>query len=387
MSDAAKKTRVLLIDDDRDDYHLTREMFREMSADLYHLDWESDFDKALIAVEEGGHDAYLVDYRLGAKTGLDLLTAARELGCESPIILLTGHSQYEIDQAAAEAGAADYLEKENLSAIALERALRYSLLHKRYENELERKVKERTAALAAANDALRDADRRKDEFLATLAHELRNPLTPIRTSVEIMRLSLGNNTVIENSLRMLDRQVRHMVRLIDDLLDVSRITRGKLRLELESIDLAEIVDAAVEATEPFFAKAKVTLTVIIAPEPLPVRGDRVRLTQLLGNLLNNAAKYTEPGGTATVSAERAGDVCLLRVRDTGVGIPSEVIGSIFDLFTQVDHTLNRSQGGLGIGLGLVQSIAVMHGGRVTASSAGTGLGSEFVVELPKTTNI
>ena len=236
-------------------------------------------------------------------------------------------------------------------------------------------MRERADELAAAN-------RRKDEFLATLAHELRNPLAPIRNALEIMRLASGNPKAIEQARVMTERQVTQMVRLIDDLLDVSRITRGKLRLDLDAILLGDVIESALEISRPVVQKAGLTLHVVLPPAPVPMQGDRVRLAQVFSNLLNNAAKYTEPGGSVYVTVE-AGESIVVRVRDTGVGVPAEMLPRLFELFTQVDRSLNRSQGGLGIGLALVRRLTEMHGGTVEATSEGPGKGSEFVVRLPR----
>ena len=401
--------RVLLVDDDRDDYHLTRELLEEIPGGRYHLDWVSTYEAGLEAIGCCAHDVYLIDYRLGAKTGLDLLREAQEKGCSNPMILLTGQGELEVDQAATLARAADYLEKSRLDSTLLERSIRYALQQRRYEVDLERKVEERTLELKRTNktleqeiaerhraeEALREADRRKDEFLATLAHELRNPLAPIRNALEIMRLASGNPKAIEQARVMTERQVTQMVRLIDDLLDVSRITRGKLRLEVEDIFLGEVIESAVEISRPMIEKASLTLRVTLPPAPVPLRGDRLRLSQVFSNLLNNAAKYTEPGGSVTLIASVEADevtgtkedsspchLVTVRVRDTGVGIPHEMLPRLFELFTQVDRSLNRSQGGLGIGLALVRRLAEMHDGTVEASSDGPGKGSEFVVRLP-----
>ena len=387
--------RVLLVDDDQDDFFLTRELLEEIPGGRFQLDWVSTYEAGLEAICRGEHDVYLIDYRLGAKTGLDLLREAQEKNCFGPMILLTGQGELEVDQAAMRARAADYLEKSRLDHTLLERSIRYALQQRRYEADLERKVEERTLELQRINktlqqeiaerhraeEALREADRRKDEFLATLAHELRNPLAPIRNALEIMRLASGNPKAIEQARVMTERQVTQMVRLIDDLLDVSRITRGKLRLEIEDIFLGEVIESAVEISRPMIEKAGLTLHVALPKESVPIKGDRVRLSQVFSNLLNNAAKYTEPGGSVTVTAD-VSDAIYVRVRDTGVGIPVEMLPRLFELFTQVDRSLNRSQGGLGIGLALVRRLAEMHEGTVTASSQGTGKGSEFVVRLP-----
>ncbi|QEL16465.1 hybrid sensor histidine kinase/response regulator [Limnoglobus roseus] len=374
--------RLLLVDDDSDDYLLTRELVEELPGSRFSLDWVDDFDEAVRAIGRGEHDVYLIDYRLGAKTGLELIAALKGQKCSGPIILLTGQGQFEIDQAAHEAGASDYLEKSALNAVTLERTIRYALKQYAHEAELERKVQERTKELEDANAALRDADRRKDEFLATLAHELRNPLAPIRNALEIQRMATNNPTTLESARQMIERQVRQLVRLIDDLLDASRMTRDKLRLELETLDLIEPLEIAIETSQPLLAQASVTFERHIPAESMRLRGDRVRLAQLFANLLNNAAKYTEAGGRVTLSVEKADGSAVVRVKDTGVGIPPELIPRLFELFAQFNRSLHRSQGGLGIGLALVRRLVQMHGGSISAVSKGLGHGSEFTVKLP-----
>jgi signal transduction histidine kinase/DNA-binding response OmpR family regulator len=245
------------------------------------------------------------------------------------------------------------------------------------------------AAIAMDNARLyqnvQEADRRKNEFLAMLAHELRNPLAPIRNAVEILRLYAPNHSELNKIRDMLQRQVQQLVRLVDDLLDISRITRGKIRLQTEPVDAVEVAARAVETCRPLLDARRHELTVSLPPEPLPVQADPVRLAQVLGNLLNNAAKYTKEGGHIWLTAERQAGEVVLRVRDTGIGIPAEILGSVFDLFTQADRSLDRSDGGLGIGLTLVRRLVEMHGGSVQVFSAGPNQGSEFVVRLPALT--
>lgn len=229
---------------------------------------------------------------------------------------------------------------------------------------------------------LRDIDRRKDEFLATLAHELRNPLAPIRNALEILRMTDNNGATIEHVRAMMERQLGQMVRLIDDLLDVSRITRGKLTLRRERVELASIVEYAIDTTRPLIDSFQHELSVTLPHETVTLDADPMRLAQVFANLLNNAAKYTDPHGHIWLTAVRRGQELVVTVRDTGVGIPTEILPSIFDMFTQGDRSLEKSQGGLGIGLTLVKRLVEMHGGTVDAHSEGTGKGTEFVVSLP-----
>jgi signal transduction histidine kinase len=377
-----RPVRVLLVDDDGDDYVLTRELFADIPGGRFHLDWVSTYDDAVKAIAECDHDAFLIDYRLGAQTGIELIAEAKRAGCGGPMILLTGQGQSRTDLEALHAGADDYLEKGRLTSRLLERSILYALRQREYEADLERKVKERTEALAKANDALRDTARRKDEFLATLAHELRNPLAPIRNALEIMRLAPDNPATVERSRAMLERQVAQMVRLIEDLLDVSRITTGKLRVQPEPMTLGEVVENALEMSRPVLDKAQVRFTQELPAETVPLRADRVRMAQVFSNLLNNAAKYTEPGGKVALTAARDGGFVRVEVQDTGVGIPADVLPQVFELFTQVDRTLNRSQGGLGIGLALVRRLVELHGGTIAVHSDGPGTGATFTVRLP-----
>ncbi|HEV8470339.1 MAG TPA: PAS domain S-box protein [Candidatus Limnocylindria bacterium] len=230
--------------------------------------------------------------------------------------------------------------------------------------------------------SLREADRRKDEFLAMLSHELRNPLAPIRNAVQIFRAKGSPVPELQWATELIDRQLHHMTRMVDDLLDVSRITQGKVELRKETVELATIVSSAVEASRPLIAKWGHDLTVTIPPRPIHLEVDPTRLTQMVSNLLNNAAKYTGHGGRIALTAEQEGGEVVIRVKDNGIGIPPEMLTGVFDLFTQVDRSVERAEGGLGIGLTLVRRLAEMHGGSVAAHSEGTGRGSEFVLRLP-----
>jgi signal transduction histidine kinase/DNA-binding response OmpR family regulator len=229
---------------------------------------------------------------------------------------------------------------------------------------------------------IQQEDRRKDEFLAMLAHELRNPLAPISNAVHILQISDKDPAKREWATEVIGRQLKQLVRLVDDLLDVSRITRGKIELKIESLDAGKVVAAAAETCRPFVDEFGHTLTILLPPKPLLLKGDFARVAQVLANLINNAVKYTDRGGRISVTAACEGADVIFRVRDTGVGIPRELLSHIFEPFTQIDRTLARSQGGLGIGLTLVRRLVEMQGGRVFASSDGPDQGSEFTVSLP-----
>jgi PAS domain S-box-containing protein len=232
-----------------------------------------------------------------------------------------------------------------------------------------------------AVEALEEADRRKDEFLATLAHELRNPLAPISSGLHILR-SASDRAQTSTVLEIMDRQVAQMVRLVDDLLDVARITTGKVEVRREPLDLAEPINDAVETSQPIFAQNGQRFVVNLPAQPVCVNADRTRLAQVFSNLLNNSAKYSEPGREISVTVAQEGPDAVVRVRDQGIGIHPEMLPRVFEMFRQADRTGGRSRGGLGIGLSLVKRIVEMHGGTVTASSEGLGHGSEFVVRLP-----
>jgi len=241
---------------------------------------------------------------------------------------------------------------------------------------------EKARADRAVEEALRDVNQRKDEFLAMLGHELRNPLAPIRSAVEILRVHASGHPEIEWAGAVIDRQTRHLARLVDDLLDVSRIVRGQIVLHREEVDLAEIVKHGVETSRPLIRSRNHRLHIQLAAAPLRLHGDLTRLAQVLANLLNNAAKYTDEGGQIWLEGSLEGSQVVLRVRDTGAGIAPTLLPRVFDLFAQAERTLDRSQGGLGIGLTLVKLLVEMHSGTVEARSAGLGQGYEFIVRLP-----
>jgi PAS domain S-box-containing protein len=243
--------------------------------------------------------------------------------------------------------------------------------------------KQAEEAMARLLDSLREANQMKDQFLATLAHELRNPLAPLRSGLAaLQRDGAADGKVVD----MMERQLAHLVHLVDDLLDVSRVTSGKITLRPEALDLREVVESALDTVRPLVEASGHVLEVSLDPAPMPLEGDRTRLSQVLTNILNNATKYTPRGGHIALRAHRDGDEALIEVRDSGVGIPGDMLDRVFEVFTQVGSTLDRAQGGLGLGLALVRRLVEMHGGRVWAESAGAGEGSTFVVRLPLATS-
>jgi signal transduction histidine kinase len=375
----------------------------------------------------------LLDVQMPGIDGLETarLVRARERTRHIPIIFVTAHHRSEDNVSRGyELGAVDYLfkpivpevlrtkvsvflelhrrsqevkaqaellrqasEREHARELAEARA-RYEQSLLREEMERERKVAEalgqraeELARLVAekqrAEEALRDADRRKDEFLAMLAHELRNPLAPVRHALEVVRVRSGSDDVVRRTLASAERQVVHMTRLVDDLLDVSRITRGRVELRRGTVALADVVEAAVQACEPDVRKRGHALVVELPEEAVLLDADATRLTQVVANLLHNASKYTPEGGRLRLWATPEEGWVSVSVRDSGIGIREDMLQRVFELFVQVDPTSDRAQGGLGLGLTLVRRLVEMHGGTVHARSEGPGKGSEFVVRLPR----
>jgi signal transduction histidine kinase/CheY-like chemotaxis protein len=271
---------------------------------------------------------------------------------------------------------------QELAAQIAEKHAAQDALQKAY-GELEIRVSERTAQLSRSEEALRNADKRKDEFLAMLGHELRNPLAPIRGALHIMQKVELPDFQLKWAREVIDRQVTRLTQLVDDLLDVSRIVYGKISLRQTHLEIKTVINQAVEASLPFIEGRGQNLSLHIPTDTLWIKGDSIRLEQIISNLLNNASKYSDAGAEIRLGVEASEKWVTIRVQDNGVGIAPEVMPHVFDLFAQADHSLARTQGGLGIGLTVVKRLVEMHGGNVEAYSQGTGLGAEFVVHLPR----
>jgi signal transduction histidine kinase len=325
---------------------------------------------AMEQLRGGAPDLVLLDVKLPDINGRDICAhIKRDPATAHMVVLQTSASHVDAQNrvASLDAGADGYL-VEPMEAEELVATVRALLRMRKAESESK-------AALAA----LKEADRRKDEFLAMLAHELRNPLAPIRNAVEILRAE--DPALRERARQMIGRQVDHLSRLVDDLLDVSRITQRKVTLRRSVVALAAVIDSAVEVARGFIATQKQELAVSIPDRPLWIEADAVRLAQVVGNLLHNAAKFTPPGGRIALTA-RVGEAIEIMVADDGMGIAPDTLPHVFDLFTQGEASLERSQGGLGIGLSLVKGLVEMHGGTVHAQSEGPGTGSRFTIRLP-----
>ncbi len=406
---APDQVNILIVDDEPKNLLVLETVLDDPG---YRLVCASSGQEALLALMAEEFAVLVLDVRMPGMTGFELaqLIKERKKTARVPILFLTAY--YNEDQHILEgygSGAVDYLHKPvNASVLrskvavfvelyrkgrALEvanRALLAEVADRRLAesrlselNEtLDHRVTERTNALQASEAELRDADRRKDEFLATLAHELRNPLAPLRNAVHVLRLKSTATAESKWGYELIDRQVQVMSRLIDDLMDVSRINQGKIELRRERVDVAGILRDAVDSTLPLIDECDHQLELNLPQEPLYLEADGTRLTQAFMNLLSNAAKYTDRGGRIDVSVRKEQTQVVLRVRDSGIGLPADRLTSVFEMFSQVETALSRSRGGLGIGLSLTQRLVQMHGGTVEARSEGLGRGSEFEVRLP-----
>jgi signal transduction histidine kinase len=323
--------------------------------------------EALLAAQEHRPDLVLLDMKLPDIHGLEVCRMLKQDPATSSVLVLQTSASYlsSADKIRALDGGADNYLFEPIEPEELVANVRALLRLGRVERQL------------------RESDRQKDEFLATLAHELRNPLGPIRNAVELLR-QLGSNAQEqqEQARHTIVRQTNHLVRLVDDLLDVARINQGKIALQREPTELAAFVGAALETVQPIMQTRQHALAVSLPPQTVTLFGDSVRLAQIVGNLLHNAAKFTPVGGRIALDAALDGDTLVLRISDNGIGVPAASAGAIFELFTQARYVPDRVQDGLGIGLSLVRKLVELHGGTVSVSSEGEGLGSTFEVRLP-----
>ena len=361
----AERPIVLVADDNGD----MRQYIVRLLSERYRVTAVPDGEAALAAAREQAPELVLTDVMMPRLDGFGLLRKLRAdpRTREVPVIMLSARAGEESRVEGMEAGVDDYLIKP-FSARELLARVGAHLQMARIRRE--------------AAEALREADRRKDEFLAMLSHELRGPLAPLGNMLEVVKRAEGNTELVRHAYATMDRQLAQLVRLVDDLLDVSRITRNKMELRKERVELAPVLRQALEACRPLADGMRHDLAVTLPAEPVYLQADAARLAQIFQNLVHNACKYTEPKGRIALNAERQGGDVVVTVKDTGLGIPPDKLATIFDMFTQVDASRERAQGGLGIGLTLVKRLVEMHDGTVEARSEGPGRGSEFVVRLP-----
>ncbi len=341
----------------------------------------ASLEDLLAALKEGASAILIAEERmaLAGRAALAEALAGQPPWSDLPLLVLTrpGADSSEVENAVRTLGNVTLIERP-MRVSALTSAVRAAVRARERQYQIRGHVAERIRT----EESLRAADQRKDEFLATLGHELRNPLAPILTSMQLLKLSTFKDRRSLRACAVMERQVNHLVRLVDDLLEVSRITRGVVDVQKQPLDLVSVLRTAVETSRPLLEEAHQTLSVDLPDAMIPVSGDPVRLTQVFANLLNNASKYTEANGRIWLSAANENGLAIVSVRDNGIGIPSSHLTSVFDMFTQVDRSHRRAQGGLGIGLTLVRSLVQLHGGTVEARSGGSETGSEFIVRLP-----
>jgi signal transduction histidine kinase len=406
---AVDEVNILIVDDEPKNLAVLETVLDDPG---YRLVRAGSGEEALLALMADEFAVLVLDVRMPGMTGFELamMIKERKKTARVPIIFLTAY--YNEDQHILEgygSGAVDYLHKPVNASVLRSKVAVFAELHrkgralevanrallaevgerrraearlKELNESLDRRVTERTEALEARDAQLRDANRRKDEFLATLAHELRNPLAPVRNAVQVLRLNGLASPELQRACELIDRQVQAMSRLIDDLMDVGRINQGKIQLRRERVELARVVQDAIESTQPLIDELGHQLAIALPDGELPLEADATRLAQAFMNLLNNAAKYMDAGGRIELSVTREGSDAVLSVRDGGIGIQADRLDGVFEMFSQVETALSRSRGGLGIGLSLTQRLVEMHGGTVVARSKGLGHGSEFVVRLP-----
>ncbi len=394
--------RILIVDDEPKNLVVLETV---LDVPGYQLVKAASGDEALLALVTQEFALLILDIRMPGMTGFELaqIIKARKRTSRVPIIFLTAY--YNEDQHVLEgygSGAVDYLHKPVNPGILRSKVAVFAELHRaqrerdRMNGALLAEVEERARAEAGLRElnedldrrvlestrALRDADRRKDEFLATLAHELRNPLAPVRNAARILHLRGTQQPELQTAAAVVERQTRHMSRLIDELMDVSRINRGSVVLTRERIELAQLLELAIETSRPMIDDSRHSLNVAAPPHPVFLDVDLARLSQVVCNLLNNAAKYTPPGGRIELDVQECGQELVLTVRDDGIGIGADKLAGIFEMFAQVEDAVSRAKGGLGIGLYLARRLVELHHGSIEARSEGPGKGCEFVVRLP-----
>ena len=373
LAPLAGRPRVLVVEDNADMNRFVGQCLSAQYDVISAFDGREGLEKAL------AHRPALIvsDIMMPNVSGVEMIAKLRELPelGAIPILLLSAKADEELMVRLLDEGARDFVVKPFSERDLLVRVRNILAADQaREQAELQRQQ------MSGLRDAAESAVRAKDEFLAMLGHELRNPLSPILTALQLMRLQGGASS--ERERVVIERQVNHLTRLVDDLLDVSRIARGRVELRLEPLEISEVVARALEMASPLIEERSHHVSVDIPRRGLLVDGDPTRLGQVISNLLTNAAKYTPPGGDIDVAAEASGDDVVLRVKDSGIGIAPDVLPRVFDLFVQEQQALDRSRGGLGLGLTIVKNLVERHGGSVTARSDGAGHGSEFIVRLP-----
>ena len=367
---------VLLVEDDDDDHILVQDLFDEIGR-RYKLERVSSYDEAVEIADPLKYDVCLLDYRLGAHDGLELLRDLRRLGFRCPMILLTGQNDDEIDRMAMQAGAADYLIKGQINAQNLERSIRYSIQERQSQEERIRLAREQ-----AAREQAEAANRAKDDFLAVLSHELRTPLNAMLGWVRLLKTNRDSDEIFGKAVESIERSALTQTKFVEDLLDVTRIANGNIRLTKRPFTLNQIVEASVDGIRPTAEAKSITVDYKSDHADITLFADSERIQQIVNNLMSNAVKFTDEGGQITVTLDRSGDEARLTVRDNGQGIAPEFLPKVFERYKQANNSTTNRKGGLGLGLAIVKHLAELHGGSITAESDGEGKGSTFTVRLP-----
>lgn len=372
-----KNISVLVVEDDEDDYILTSSLLSEIQTDRFEPVWARTYEEAIEKIASAPFDVCLLDYRLGAHNGLELLRETRDRGYDGPIILLTGQGDQEVDIEAMKAGAADYLVKSQINAANLERSIRYSIQQKQMEEERIKRIHERIARAQAEA-----ANKAKDDFLAMVSHELRTPLNAMLGWVGILRSNKGDEAVYRRAIDAIERSAKSQNRLVNDLLDISRISSGNLSIERQPVHLASVIDPVLEAAYPSANEKSIKIEADLERSAMWVSGDPNRLQQVVNNLVQNALKFTPEGGRVSIGLAYHDGHAKITVSDTGKGIASEFLPHVFERYRQARGSGGKT--GLGLGLAIARHIVQLHGGSITAESDGDGQGSAFIIELPLT---
>jgi len=368
---------VLVVEDDDDDYVLVQDLFKEIGNERYQLQRAATYEEALKMMSPCEFDVCLLDYRLGAHDGLELMRDLQKRGYQCPMILLTGQADEEIDRMAMKAGASDYLTKGGIHAQNLERSIRYSIQQKQLAEERIRAVREQ-----AAREEAEAANRAKDDFLAVLSHELRTPLNAMLGWVRLLKTNRDSEEIFEKAVDAIERSAMTQTKFVEDLLDITRIVNGTIRLTPRPFSLTQLTSLAVVAMRPTAEAKSISLEYAEPEQELSVFGDSERLQQVINNLLSNAVKFTPEGGSIVVSLTKDDGKAAIRVADTGEGISREFLPRVFERYKQANNSTTNRKGGLGLGLAIVKHLVELHGGSISAESEGEGRGSTFSVTIP-----
>jgi len=368
---------VLLVEDDDDDFVLVKDLFSGIGNDRYKLTRVASYEEAIALSSSSGFDICLLDYRLGAHDGLELMQYLVGRGFECPMILLTGQTDEELDRRAMKAGAADYLVKGQIYPHSLERSIRYSIQQKQLAEELIRNAREQ-----AAREQAESANQAKDDFLAVLSHELRTPLNAMLGWVRLLKTNRESDEIFDKAVDAIERSAVTQTKFVEDLLDITRIVNGTVRLTKRSFVLNQLTQIAADTIRPTAEAKSISLTYDPTEEELAVHGDSERIHQIVNNLLSNAVKFTPEGGTIRLKLEKVDGSARISVSDTGQGISEEFLPRVFERYKQANNSTTNRKGGLGLGLAIVKHLVELHGGAISVASDGEGLGSTFTVTIP-----